>query len=131
MNVVASWIPHLEFVFDRDSDTAAADLELEHLRRQVGSHQTVLDDLVQPLEPARMFVRGRADEIHTGEKVKQCTVSLAVTDKSAVSVKFPYRLELQLSPKIHYRYRTGTIRMRINTSIYHDQPLLTTGIYII
>ena len=33
-------------------------------------------------------------------------------------------LELQLFPQIHYRHRTGTTRMRINTSIYH-RPLLT------
>ena len=42
--------------------------------------------------------------------------------------------ELQLFLKIHYRHRTGTTRMRINTSTYH-RPWLTTGkltgIYII
>ena len=44
------------------------------------------------------------------------------------------RVELQLFPKINYQHRTGTTRMRINTSIYHRLLLTTgnfTGIYII
>ena len=36
------------------------------------------------------------------------------------------RLELQLLLKIHYRHRTGTTRMRINTSMYKCQHLRTT-----